>query len=317
MKKIIDTIKKNKKFLISTHVNPDPDALCSELALAGYLKSLGKTVMIINEEDVLDRFYFFPGIKKVRGLKNRKNISYDVAMVVDCGDLNRIGKVQSLLKPERPLINIDHHITNDFFGTLNLVCPKLSSTCEVLFELFKKDKLTFTKDIAFCLYTGIMTDTGSFRYSNTTSRTHEIAGELRKFKFSATAIYQQIYETISLEDSKEFTKVLSRFDILFSGKVICKNLSKKVVAMFSETFDLRDALFRFLRSIQGVEVVVICTEFTRNQSRVNLRSAGNIDVAKIAHHFNGGGHHNASGCQVQGNMKQARAEILKIIEKLL
>ena len=238
-------------------------------------------------------------------------------MVVDCGDLNRIGKVQSLLKSDKPLINIDHHITNDSFGVLNLVCPKLSSTCEVLFELFKKDKLVLTKDIAFCLYTGIMTDTGSFRYSNTTSRTHEIAGELRKFKFSATDIYQQIYETISLQDSTEFTKVLSRFDTLFDGKVICMELSKKVVAKFSEAFDLRDALFRFLRSIKGVEVVLICTEFTRNKSRVNLRSSGNIDVAKIAHHFNGGGHHNASGCQVDGNMKQARIKMLKVIQKFL
>jgi len=317
MKKIIETIYKNNRFLISTHVNPDPDALCSELAIAGYLRGLGKKVSVINEEEVLERFYFFPGVKQIKGLKDKKQLNYDVAIVVDCGDLNRIGKVKGLLQPDNPLINIDHHITNDSFGTLNLVLPKVSSTCEVLYGLFVKDKAILTRDIAFCLYTGIMTDTGSFRYSNTSPRTHQVAGELRKFQFSAVSIYQNIYETISLNDSKEFTKVLSRFDTLCDGKIICMDLSKQVINRFSEAFDLRDALFRFLRSIKGVEAVVICTEFRRNQTRVNLRSAGNVNVAKLAHIFNGGGHHNASGCQIEGSISQARTKILKEIKKVL
>ncbi len=317
MKKVIETIKKNNKFFISTHINPDPDALCSELAMAGYLRSMGKKVVIINEEDVLDRFHFFPGIKQVKGLRGKKRIQYDVAVVVDCGDLSRIGRVKRLLHPGKPLINIDHHITNDFFGTLNLVLPKFSSACEVLHGLFVKDKVTLTKDMAFCLYTGIMTDTGSFRYSNTSSHTHQIVGELRKFEFSAVSIYKQIYETISLNDSKKFTKVLSRFDTLCDGKIICMELSKKVIGRFSEAFDLRDALFRFLRSIDGVEVVVICTEFKFNKTRVNLRSSGRVNVAKLAHHFNGGGHHDASGCQIEGNRTQARVKILKEIKKVL
>jgi len=317
MKKILQTIKENKKFLISTHVNPDPDALCSELALAEFLRILGKSVVIMNEESVLKRFDFLPGIKKMKGVKEKKRVTYDVAFVVDCGDLKRIGKVQDLLRKGKPLINMDHHITNEFFGDLNLVLSKLSSTCEVLYEFFMSAKIALTRNMAFCLYTGIMTDTGSFRYTNTSARTHCVAGALRAFDFSAADIYQNIYETRSLGDSKEFTKVLSQFQTLDKGKIICMELSKRVLAKFSEAFDLRDALFRFLRSIKGVEVVIICTEFKHNKTRVNLRSTGTVNVAKLAYQFQGGGHHNASGCVMDGNVAQAKSRMLKELKKVL
>ncbi|VAX36310.1 3'-to-5' oligoribonuclease A, Bacillus type [hydrothermal vent metagenome] len=317
MKKIIQTIKKYQKFLISTHVNPDPDALCSELAVALFLKSLGKKVTILNEEEVLTRFHFFPGVKQIKAYKEKQHYNYDVAIIVDCGDLNRIGKVKNALGDGKILINIDHHITNDFFGNLNLVLKKSSSTAEVLYELLLEAKCKLTKNLAINLYCGIMTDTGSFRYSNTSSRTHHIVSELRKFNFSATELYSNLYETISLKDSQEFARIISKFDTLYKGKIIYVELRKKVVERFSEAFDLRDALFRFLRSIYGVEAVVICTEFKSDKTRVNLRSSGNINVAKIAAHFKGGGHHNASGCQIDGNIAQARQKVLKEIKKSL
>src|SRR5262245_18188573 len=131
---IIRTIKKSKSILISTHINPDPDALASELALALYLKSLKKTVYVVKQDPPPVRFKFFPAYKIFKSLSKVKRISYDVAVVVDCGDLDRIGKVKKILKEDKPTINIDHHITNDYFGKLNWVEPAASSTAEMLYD---------------------------------------------------------------------------------------------------------------------------------------------------------------------------------------
>ena len=317
MKNIIQTIRRSEKVLISTHVNPDPDALCSELALTDFLKSLGKKVTIVNHEAVPRQFYFLPGARSIKPYQENKNKVYDVAIVVDCGDLNRIGKVQNLIRKDKILINIDHHITNDSFGTLNLVEPSASSTAEVIYELLLKAGCVFNKNLAMHLYIGIMTDTGSFRYENTTARTHAIVAELLKFKISASKVYRKLYEIISFKDLKEFTKIISRFDMFFAGKVVCVRLRKAALSKFSGEFDLRDAIFKFLRPVKSVEVFVIFTEVGKNKTRVNLRSTNTFDVAKLANDFKGGGHRRASGCVVNKSIPEAQKEVLGKIRKIL
>lgn len=317
MKSIIQTIKKNKRFLISTHVNPDPDALCSELALADYLRSKGKSVIIVNHQTVPSRFHFLPGVRTIKNYWKTRKVNYDVAIIVDCGDLSRIGKVQNLIQDDKDLINIDHHITNDSFGTINCIHSNASSTCEILYELFVKAKCSLTKRMAMNLYIGIMTDTGSFRYENTTARTHAIVAALMTFKFSVPKLHRKLYETITFHDLKEFTNVVSDFDMYFNRQVACVELRKKVLSKFSGEFDLRDTIFKFLRSIKDVEVFVILTEIGRNATRINLRSSSTFDVAKLANSFGGGGHRRASGCAVDKSIPQSRKEVLKRIRKAL
>ena len=317
MKNVIEMIKKNDRFLISSHVNPDPDALCSELALGIFLRSIGKKVSIVNHQTVPGRFHFLPGVRGIKNYWKNRKVNYDVAIIVDCGDLNRIGKVQDLIQKDKVLINIDHHITNDLFGHINLVDPNASSTCEVLYELFLNSGCALSKSLAILLYTGIMTDTGSFRYENTTARTHAIAAVLMEFKFSASQLHRKLYETITFRDLKEFTNVISHFDMHFNKKVACVELRKKILSKFSGEFDLRDTIFKFLRSIKDVEVFVIFTEVGRSKTRVNLRSSSTFDVAKLASLFGGGGHCRASGCTVDQSIPQARKEVLKNIRKAL
>jgi len=317
MKKIIQTIKTNKRFLISTHVNPDPDALCSELALAIYLRALGKTVLIINDKATPSRYQFLSGIRSIKHYQRKKKVIYDVAVVVDCGELSRIGRVSQLLQNDKVLINIDHHITNDNFGKLNLVRPKASSTAEVLYDLLTTAKCSLNKNLAMHLYTGIMTDTGSFRHENTTARTHKIASELIKYKFSAPLLYKKIYETVSYSDLKQLTIIISRFDMFLHKRVACVSLTKKVLSKFSKGFDLRDTIFKFLRSMKGVDVVVILTEVERKKTRINLRSSDKFDVAKLAHQYHGGGHRRASGCVINDSVLQSRKNILNQIRKTL
>jgi bifunctional oligoribonuclease and PAP phosphatase NrnA len=314
--KVLSVIRRNKTFLLSTHVNPDPDALCSELALAMFLRNLGKKVVIVNEALVPEHLNFLPKAEWVKALRPKLKLSFDVAMIVDCGDLDRIGKVQELLKPETFIVNIDHHVTNTYFGSVNLVNASASTT-EILYELFKKSKELITDDMAYHLYAGIMTDTGSFRYENTTAKTHYIASELRKYHFSSDEIYRDIYEHIPLADLKETANIISQMEILFSGKAVCLKLYKKNLAKFSKEFDLRDTLFKFLRMIKGLEVFVILTEIDKNNTRVNFRSSSYIDVAKIALHFGGGGHKRASGCVVDKNMVVSKNLIMKEVGKVI
>jgi phosphoesterase RecJ-like protein len=317
MKKIIQILKKNKIFLISAHVGPDPDAICSELALALYLKSIGKKVRIVNEAPLPERFSFLPRTNLVNSLENTSKFKYDVAIILDCGDLDRIGKVKNLLDDSKPLINIDHHITNKGFGDCDCIWPKSSSTCEMLYDLLSQAKCKFTNDIALHLYAGIMTDTGSFKYDNTTDKTHKIAGELLKFKFSAYGLYRNLYERMNLKDIQLFSKVANSFKTVSRGKIIYVTLRKAQVEKFSEEFDLRDKIFQFLRSIVGVEVIVIFTESSKNKTRINFRSSGSADVARIAYQFNGGGHKKASGGIVDLPLLKAPLKVLKIVKKAL
>ncbi|MFA5088460.1 MAG: bifunctional oligoribonuclease/PAP phosphatase NrnA [Candidatus Omnitrophota bacterium] len=317
IEKIINALRAHKTFLISTHVNPDPDALSSEVALASFLRSEGKKVYIVNEGAVPSRYSFMPGVKSIRAYDKRKKIRYDAAIIIDCGDLGRIGKVQKLIDRDSFLINIDHHVTSEHFGDLNLVRPKASSTAEILFDLLSRAGFQFTRNVAVNLYIGIMTDTGSFRYENTTSRTHEIISQLMKFNFSIPKLYQKLYETISLNSLKTFSEVVKSFDSLDQGRTIVVELPKSVLSRFGDDIDLRDEIFRFFRKIKEVEVIAIFTEMGWRMTRVNFRSQRHVDVAKLANHFGGGGHRRASGCMIRDDIEGAKRKVLAKIRKML
>lgn len=315
LKKIIRTIEENKRFLISTHVNSDADGLCSELIMSIYLKSIGKKVFIINEDDPPERLKFLSGVKQIKSYKENQRISYDVAILLDCGTLKRIGKVRNLIREEKILINIDHHISNNLYGNLNLVKPQCSSTTEILYGFLKSAGCRFTKELATYLYTGILTDTGCFRYENTTADTHKVVGELLEFGVPAYSLYKNIYEMVSVDDLRMFTKIVENFESLFDGKVIFMELNKLILSKFSDQFDLKDTIFKFLRFIKGVELIVIFSEIEVDKTRVNLRSPGKFDVSRIASFFNGGGHKQASGCSIKEDIKGSRKKILRKIRE--
>lgn len=315
--KAIKTIQEHKTFLVTTHIHPDADALASQLAMALYLKGLGKKVHIIHAEHVPARFDFIPAIGMIRTFKKGERLDYDAAVVLDCGDLNRMDKVKSLLHQGKVIVNIDHHVTNDFFGTLNYVDPKASSTAEVLFDFFKKSHFQLTKNVAVLLYLGIMTDTGSFRYDSTSAHTHLVASELMRFKFSVSDLYRKMYERIPLHDLKLLTKVINRFERLYDGRVVCIEMRKKTMEQFSPEFDVRDKIFTFLRAIKGVEVIIILTEQGSKVTRANFRSQGDrMNVADLASFFRGGGHRKASGCTIPANLKEAKKQMLAQLKKI-
>jgi phosphoesterase RecJ-like protein len=316
-KNVLAVIRRYKKFLISTHHNPDADAIASALAVALFLKSLGKQVHVLNEDACPQWLSFLPATSMLKKAADVKKVDYDAAIVLDCGDLKRTGGVQKFIQPGKPCINIDHHVTNDHFGTINVVDAKASSTCEMVFDLLKQARHKLNKDLAALLYAGIMTDTGSFRFENTSAHSHAAVQELMAFGVSASRMYERLYTGIPVRDLKKFTDVVHNARLSDGNRIYCVALDKKTVAGFSKSFDLKDKLFSFLRSVEGIEVVVILTELKSKEIRVNLRSQNNFDVAKLSQQFDGGGHKKAAGCKIYETLTQAQQTICRAIRHSL
>lgn len=316
MKTLLKTIENNERFLISTHVHPDGDALSSAIGVAMLVKALGKQVRIVCADPVPGRLDFLPKASWVRTYdSNKKPWTYDVAIVVDCGDLSRIGDVVQIIDQKKPLINIDHHVTNDCFGSVNYVQPDMSSTAEVLYGVIKKAKIPMTRDLAQLLYVGIMTDTGSFAFDATSSHTHKVVSELLQEDFSVADLHQKVRETATARDIQLFTDIIQGLTFELDGQVATIDLPKKLANSFTDDFDLKDNILGFLRIVRGVEVMVLLSEVDDKQTRINLRSRSKFDVAKLAAAFGGGGHKRAAGCTLDFGLENSRQKIIKAIQE--
>ncbi|MFH1577985.1 MAG: bifunctional oligoribonuclease/PAP phosphatase NrnA [Candidatus Omnitrophota bacterium] len=319
IKKVIDCIRKNNVFLITAHKNLEGDALGSEIAFACLLRKLGKTAIIVNQDSAPQEYRFLKGFKSVIKYRHNMKIKFDVLVMLDCTNKSRCGYVLNLARLNQPIINIDHHISNTKFGNINWVLPDASSAAELVYQLYKAMDVKIDADSARAIYTGILTDTGSFRHLNTTSLTHQIAAELLKFKLSAAKIYQNIYESVSFSDISLLSKILLSLKRHASGKIITAELKRGALKGRSVHFDLTENILNFARLIRGGEVCILFREQGDNprQTRVNFRSRGKIDVNRIAQSFGGGGHKTASGCVIKGSLEKARRQVIQKIKEYL
>lgn len=320
IEKVVQCVKKHKKFLITSHINLEGDAIGSELAFYELLKKLGKEATIINESPLPYRYEFLPHCSKIKKFKkNLRNFQFDCFVVLDSSDLGRIGKVLKINTSHRPILNIDHHISNKGFGNVNWIELNSSSCCEMVYKLYKKLRLSIDRDSAICLYAGMLTDTGSFRYSNTTGFTHRAIGELLKHELEVAKIYKSVYENIPFKDIKLLTQVLPNMKRAALGKIAWFQIRQGMLGNKKVSFDLTETLLSFARAIKDVEVVVLFREnlVSNDEIRVNLRSQGKIDVNEIARFFGGGGHKTASGATVRGKIAQVRRKVLTKIKQSL
>ncbi len=321
IEKAVDCIKKYNNFLITAHTNPEADALGSEFAFSSLLKRLGKSAVIINEDEAPLEYGFMSQNIEIKKYKSSlKKTDFDCFVFLDCADLKRTGEVYKINTQGRPSLNIDHHISNSGFGSVNWVEPGSSSCAEMIYKLYKRLNVSLDKETALYLYAGILSDTGSFHYSNTTSFTHKVVSELLKEELNIPQIYRDIYENIPYQGMKLVTRILFNMKRHFAGKVVSFEIKQNLLKNKKLTFDLSDEVLRFGRAIKGVEVVLFFKENlgVKDEIRVNLRSAGSIDVNKVASFFNGGGHKAASGATVKGKLQQVKRRVLaKIGEALL
>ncbi|PIY83649.1 MAG: bifunctional oligoribonuclease/PAP phosphatase NrnA [Candidatus Omnitrophica bacterium CG_4_10_14_0_8_um_filter_44_12] len=305
-KKLLDALRKkqNKVFLVSAHINLEGDALGSELALASLLKRLGKKVIVLNQDEPPVEYGFLPGLGSIR--HNVILYDYDVGALVDCSDISRIGKAAKAFRKDRLLLNIDHHISNTMFADVNWVKPNASCASEMVYELFKALSVKINKAEALCLYTGILADTGSFKYSSTSSFTHLAASELLKHNLDVNGIYRHIHESLDVRTVKALGKVIETLKIARKGKLAWLEVKNGLIKKEPALAEMTDEIIHFARAIKGVEVALLFKEIKAGREvRVNLRSRGKVDVNGLASFFGGGGHKMASGCTMKGSLKDA------------
>ncbi len=311
-------IKSHKYFLISSHTNMEGDALGSQLGFYFLIRKMNKHACMIIEEKVPYGYEFLPALDRIRHFKgDLKNVKFDCFVALDCSDLKRTGEVSSLAE-NKPVLNIDHHISNSNFGQVNWVEPNFSSASEMVYRLYKEMGVGLDKDSALALYSGILTDTGSFRFSNTSSDTHFAAGDLLNYGIDVAAIYKNIYGSIPYSDLRLLTRILPTMKMVMGGKIVWFEVPKQVLKKQDGIFfDLSETLLTFARTLKGLEVAVLFREnfAAGREVRVNFRSQGRVDVNKIANFFGGGGHKNASGCTIKDmTLEKARRIVLKRIK---
>ena len=317
LEKAIKCVIKNNSFLITSHVNLEGDALGSELAFLELLRRLGKKAVILNQDRVPLEYSFLPGAKDI--LNKLNNFHFDTGVILDCSDLNRCGDVHKLFMNAKTIINIDHHISNSRFADINWVKPHASSTSEMIYEFYKRMSLPLKKNSATALYAGILTDTGSFRYTNTTSYTHLVAADLLKYGINPQEIYKNIYQSNLFEDMKLLIKAFSLMQRDAQGKLVWFMVPRLLLKKSSFDFDLSEHILTFGRQIKGAEVVVLFKEnlSKKGQIKINFRSQGKVDVNKIAKYFGGGGHRSASACTVNGPLQAIAEQVLSKIKEAL
>jgi bifunctional oligoribonuclease and PAP phosphatase NrnA len=314
----VELIRKNDNFLITTHVHSEGDALGSELAFRALLAKLGKKCVIVNDDPVPLEYRFLPGAAGIRLFAHARDVAFSCLVTLDCSDAARAGRVCSLNTRGMPTLNIDHHVSNQRFADVNWVEPSLSSCCELIYILYKTMRVPFDRATALHLYTGIMTDTGSFRFPNTSAHTHCAVAELMRFGLDVNAIHRRIYESIPYGDIRFLSTIYPSLKRTARGQVVWFEIGAEAIRRARLSCDLTERVLGFGRSIQGVKVVALFKEIGGvRRVRVNLRSQGDVDVNAIASCFGGGGHRTASGATVQGTLRSVSRMVLKEIRKRL
>lgn len=321
LSQIAKFILESKKIGITYHVSPDGDAVGSVLALFNALKFLNKDCYILSKDTLSDNLKFLKGSNEITGEIIEPKDETDVVIVLDCGNLERVSA--NLNEFTGTIINIDHHLSNDKYGDINYVDANAAATAEIVFELLSLMGLNFeeqnsvNKDIGTCMYTSIVTDTGAYRHSNVTERTHKISAKLKKIGVDNTLIYQSLFDNKDFSRIKLIGKALTNMQLILNGKVALLELDKNFTADLGIDIGDTSDIISYGLQIKGVEVTLLLKE-VEDGVKASLRAKSYVDVRKIAEVFGGGGHIRASGIKIKNiSMEEAKYEILNEIQKEL
>lgn len=302
-------LKEAGKMVIVSHISPDGDTLGSSLALAHALRMLGKEVMLNVDDDIPSVFSFLPGIGEYMRFAPDDSVPADLLIVIDASSADRAGNAMNVVKA-RSVLNIDHHKTNTHFADYLYLDSDAAATAEIIYSLLLELGTELNTEVATCIYEGLYTDTGSFKYSNTTSRTLSIASALLTYGVNPSLISDNM-EVKSRSQVEMLGKVLETLTFLRDGKIAYVEVAPELYDYNVDT----DTFVSYPRYIEGVEVALLFKQVEENLTRVSFRSK-QVDVAKIALSFGGGGHQKASGCSIHAPLKEAESIVLPVVEEL-
>ncbi len=310
-----------RRIVVSSHVNPDGDALGSTLALTLALRKLGKDVVPLLTDGVPEIYRWLPGAELVQTATERRD--FELAVVCDAGVLNRVGRsIVPVVESAPIVIDIDHHVADGPFGDIRILDSRAAATAELVWPLLERlSRATSTelidRDIALCLMAGLITDTGSFRFPNATPYSFELAAKLQRLGAEPAPINELVFETRSYASIKLLGRALDSLQVTSDGRVAWAHVTAADLKEFNATDAETEGVVNHVRAIKGVQVGLLFREIPGGLVRISLRAREGADVNKIANAFGGGGHRLAAGCSISPPLADAeRAVVAEALRQL-
>ncbi|HEX3629421.1 MAG TPA: DHH family phosphoesterase [Candidatus Dormibacteraeota bacterium] len=305
--RIWEVIQKSTVLTAVTHKDADGDTLGTALALAHTLEPLGKTVPVLSSPPVPDAWWFLPGFERV----NRQAApAHAPVFIFDAGDAARAGVYEAVVTQATVVINIDHHVTNAQFGTINLVQVDAASTGELLYDLFKAWNVTIPPAAASCLYTTILSDTGGFRHDNTSAHALQAAAELVRLGADPVAMARGLFKSRPASTLRMQGRILQGLHFEFGDRLIWGTISQAQLRDSGASTDQADSSIDQLNTVRGQELAILFKEAGPRLTKVSIRSRDQVDAADLAAKFGGGGHRRAAGVEMRLPLKEAEAKVL-------
>jgi bifunctional oligoribonuclease and PAP phosphatase NrnA len=306
-------ISSHQDFVLTTHLNPDGDGLGCESALSLALTCLGKRVTVVNAHPTPDLYRFLPNVETFR-VGPRPGETHEVAILLECPDEGRIGGAVPIPGGAKELINLDHHVFNTRYGTVNLVDPTAAAVGEQVWDLLNALDCPVDKAMAVGIYTAIATDTGHFKYASVTPRTHRVVAELLELGLETGYLNEQIYERTPAEAVHLLARALCGVRYNPRRSVGWFSVTRQMLTETGARDNQTENFVNHVRAVEGVEVAVFFMETPDGRVKVSLRSRGRVDVSTIAFGLGGGGHTRAAGALLPGPLEAAQARVLAAVE---
>lgn len=316
-----EAIREAQSLVLACHVNPDGDALGSMLGLALALAPLGKTLTLLSQDGVPDILRFLPQSSTVQQTTDVP--SFDLAVVLDSGELSRVGdRVQVLIGRARRVIDIDHHVLAGAFGDVRVLDSQAASTSEIVFALVRAMGLPVTPDVATCLFTGVITDTGSFRFQNVTPNTFRVAADLLEAGAPPAHVSENVFENRTFAATRLLGQALSALSQTPDGRIVWAHISAQDFTTLGATDEDTEGVVNYVRGVRGAEAGVLFREMAAvgdapPKIRISLRSREGVNVALVAQQFGGGGHRMAAGCTLSLPLAEAETTIVAALQAAL
>jgi len=313
---------RHQRFLLTTHVNPDGDAIGSEVAFARWLRAAGKTVRILNDSPTPRAFEWLAEEGPVElyseSLAETRFAEADALVVIDTGNQQRIGRLaEPLARHAIAVAVVDHHVTHDGFGQVNVIEPAAAAAAVLVYELIREAGVAIDEVSAMALYVGLATDTGNFRYSNTDARALRMAADLVELGVDASEVTSRVHQSAPPGRLRFFGEALAALEMRHGGQLVVLEATPEQFQRHGLSGADTEGLVDLPRAIEGVEAVALFSEVEPGRVKVSLRSTGRVNIDGVCARLGGGGHPHAAGVMLRGTREQARARVLPDLERVL
>ena len=310
LSQVVELVEKKDRFAITSHVRPDGDSLGSSLGLYWLLRALDKDVEVTMRDTAPHAYQQLPGAAAIR-VTPAVDRPYDAVFVIECSDIDRPGLIDL---EKQFVVNIDHHSTTALFGAINWIDSTASAVGEMIYNLCKATGVRVTKEIAECVYTALLTDTGSFHYSNTTERTFKIASELVRTGVKPAKTAEAIFGSYQWPKIELLSRVLATAKRDETGHIAWMEQTLEMQEQTRASEEDAEGFVNYPLSVAEIEATALFKECSPGVYRTSLRSKGDVNVAKVAEQFGGGGHRNAAGCTLKGNLDNVERQVVPLLQ---